>query len=230
MRSKTGLHKKVAFIFDGSPASAAAPAQADRVPEAAKNQPEISSVGSQTAAESPPAPAQPATAKTSTHKTKKQTRKILGLTHKQGKTDPKQLKMLILVGGLSVVFIGVLFWALQSPAASPRKAAAAQNTSSDSQTASAPEKQPLIWTRPDPWPEQIRNPLAPAARGNTEQEVLSDFVVKGIVYSKTRPSAIIGDQIVYVGDTLNGITITAIEKDHVEFEQNGERWTQQVRR
>ncbi len=53
-------------------------------------------------------------------------------------------------------------------------------------------------------------------------------LVTGILYSEDKPSAVIGNQIVYEGDTLHGINVVKIYKNKVEFEKNGKRWTQPV--
>jgi hypothetical protein len=54
-------------------------------------------------------------------------------------------------------------------------------------------------------------------------------VLKGISYSEEGNSvAIIGDEIVREGDNIGGIKIIKIYKDHVEFEKDGKRWTQDL--
>jgi len=55
-------------------------------------------------------------------------------------------------------------------------------------------------------------------------------LVRGILYSETRASAVLGDKrkIVYEEDTIQGVTIVKIHKDKVEFVKNGQRWTQKV--
>ena len=70
---------------------------------------------------------------------------------------------------------------------------------------------------------------------NTEQngEVNSEnqgaIIIKDIVYSKDKPSAVIGSQIVYEGDTINGFTIVKINRDSIEFKKDGQKWQQNVR-
>jgi len=49
------------------------------------------------------------------------------------------------------------------------------------------------------------------------------------VYSEDKPSVVIGNRIVHVGDKINGVTIARINKDSVEFEKDGETWVQRVR-
>jgi hypothetical protein len=50
----------------------------------------------------------------------------------------------------------------------------------------------------------------------------------GILYSEEKPCALINLELVYEGDVRNGIKIVKIDKNEVEFERNGERWTQKV--
>lgn len=88
--------------------------------------------------------------------------------------------------------------------------------------------QTTLWAKPQPWPEQIRDPMAPEILGHGPDSAAPDCVVRGIVFSQTRPSAIVGNQIVFIGDTYNGISIVNITRDAVEFEKDGKRWTQPV--
>jgi hypothetical protein len=53
--------------------------------------------------------------------------------------------------------------------------------------------------------------------------------LKGILYSKGHSSAIIYGEIVKEGDTINGIRVLKINKDTVEFEKDGVRWTQRAK-
>ncbi len=55
-----------------------------------------------------------------------------------------------------------------------------------------------------------------------------DGTVVGILYSKDKPYALINREIVCEGDVTNGVKIVKIEKHKVEFEKDGERWTQKV--
>jgi hypothetical protein len=53
--------------------------------------------------------------------------------------------------------------------------------------------------------------------------------LKGILYSEGNSSAIIDGKIVKEGDIINGIKVVKINKDTVEFEKDGERWTQRTK-
>jgi len=52
--------------------------------------------------------------------------------------------------------------------------------------------------------------------------------VRGIAFSHDKPSAVIGTTIVHEGDIVSGATVVRIDRDSVEFEINGHRWTQRV--
>jgi hypothetical protein len=53
--------------------------------------------------------------------------------------------------------------------------------------------------------------------------------LKGILYSEGNSSAIIDGKIVKEGDIINGIKVAKIHKDRVEFEKDGENWTQRTK-
>ncbi len=72
--------------------------------------------------------------------------------------------------------------------------------------------------------EKLRESYVPVAIPETSG------LVRGILYSKTKPSVVIGDKrkIMYEGNTIHGVTIVKIHKDKVEFAKNDQRWTQKV--
>jgi len=53
-------------------------------------------------------------------------------------------------------------------------------------------------------------------------------LVRGIVYSDQRGSALIGETIVRTGGTIDGVKVLRIYAGGVDFEKNGQRWTQKV--
>ena len=68
------------------------------------------------------------------------------------------------------------------------------------------------------------------AKGRDEaQEPPGPREVTGITYAEEDPSAVVGYDIVHEGDTIRGVKVVKIYRDKVEFEKDGERWTQEVR-
>ncbi len=72
--------------------------------------------------------------------------------------------------------------------------------------------------------EKLRESYVPVAIPETSG------LLRGILYSKTKPSIVIDDKrkIVYEGTTIQGVTIVKIHKDKVEFAKKDQRWTQKV--
>lgn len=52
--------------------------------------------------------------------------------------------------------------------------------------------------------------------------------IMGIIYSEENPSVLINDELAHEGDITNGVKVVKISNREVEFEKNGERWTQKV--
>jgi hypothetical protein len=58
--------------------------------------------------------------------------------------------------------------------------------------------------------------------------VIEHGTVTGILHSKGNSWALINHELVKEGDITSGIRVVKINKRSVEFEKNGERWTQKV--
>ncbi len=88
------------------------------------------------------------------------------------------------------------------------------------------------WQIPEPLPaaiaDQVELPGPDAAQDKEQDESAGKLSVRGIVFSKHKPSAVIGTQIVHVGDTIGDVAVVQINKDSVVFEKAGKRWLQKV--
>lgn len=148
----------------------------------------------------------------------------------RGSLDPRQKKTAALVGILSLVFAAVMFVSLGGVG---KTQAAERETSGDTATTqgSAALATAKNWTGPAPLPKDLRNATAPVILQTAPEETSTEqWTVKGILFSKTNPSAIINNEVLSEGQTFNGITIVKITKNTVEFEANGKRWAQTVQR
>ena len=148
--------------------------------------------------------------------------------------DPRQKKAGMLVGILSLVFGVVLFVTLGGVGKTQATAADATSGTQTNQIQMT-KKTAQEWKRPEPLPQDLRNATSPAminsgtAQANQTTET-RELIVKGIVFSKNKPSAIINNRILSEGQTFDGVTIIKITKESVEFEANEKRWTQFVQR
>ena len=53
-------------------------------------------------------------------------------------------------------------------------------------------------------------------------------VVVGIICNAENPTALINNEIVHEGDTINGVRVIKISRDKIQFEKNSSVWTQKV--
>lgn len=126
--------------------------------------------------------------------------------------------------GIAIVLIFVLIRTLGTEPAKPIEASGLTTASG---TVNSYVK--IDWKIPELYPTTLRDPMLPGSAGITVAgDRANNLIVKGIVYSEKSPSAVIGDQIVHEGDKISDVTILKINRDNVEFEINGKKWTQKV--
>lgn len=146
---------------------------------------------------------------------------------KEGVSPTRQKVMVVLVPVLFVVMV-IVFTQVLKP--SSGRATEARTIKPSGAIASSNNK--IDWKIPELYPTTLRDPMefGPVTSTADTQADTGKLIVKGIVYSKDNPSAVIGDEIVYEGDIVSGITIVKINRDSVEFEKDGKKWTQKVQR
>ena len=145
-------------------------------------------------------------------------------TPKPGVSPAKQKAMVILAPVLFLIMIFAFTRVLSS--LSPKTTGARSFGPSKAVAGSNNE---IDWQIPEPYPTTLRDPMQ-FGSVTTAQGGTGKLIIKGIVYSKNNPSAVIGNQIVHEGEKVFGATLVKINKDSVEFEMNGKRWTQKVQR
>jgi hypothetical protein len=90
--------------------------------------------------------------------------------------------------------------------------------------------EPIKIVTDDPVKSPNENETKNTEKNETATQADSDMIiVRDIVFSTDKPSAVIGSKIVYVGDVINNSTVVKINRNSVEFEKDGERWEQNVR-
>ena len=71
----------------------------------------------------------------------------------------------------------------------------------------------------------------PAAGRITEQIEPADIALPGLILAiaySDKPAVLIGKDLLSEGDSIQGIKVIKINRETVEFEKNGHRWTQQA--
>jgi len=160
-------------------------------------------------------------------------------TPKPGSSPAKQKAMVIMVPVLAIIMI---FAFRQVLSKAPRKTKGAGTDDTPVVIANDNSGHEIDWKIPEPISVMTRDPIKlPGESGtqNTEQNTEENgtankpnqgvIIVRDIVYSHDRPSAVIGSKIVYVGDKVNDATIIKINRDSIEFETDEKRWVQKVR-
>ena len=163
-------------------------------------------------------------------------------TSKLGTSTTKDKMMVMLVPILAIVMIFMFKQVLRK---SPGKARGSAKDDTSAVVA-ANSGDGIEWELPDPMPVAMRDPTKLPSQSNTQSQASNKtqkpkrngatsgtkttaMRIRGLFYSTDRSSVVIGDEVAYVGDTINGVTIMGINKDSVEFEKDGETWVQRVR-
>lgn len=160
-------------------------------------------------------------------------------TPKPGSSPAKQKAMVIMIPILAIIMIFVFRQVLSK---SPRKTKGTENDDTPVVVSNTDSGNEVDWQIPEPITIISRDPVKlpdesstqnpeqnPEQNGSTNTENQGLILIKDIVYSHDKPSAVIGSRIVYVGDKINGMTIVKIDRDSVEFEKDGDKWEQNVR-
>lgn len=246
---EAGLHKKISTIFGG--VSISRNDNTGQLPAASKGEspdsasPKPSIIGQSLSSSLPPrqitqpspqavSSKQPvatgAPVKNSEHVSWRQCWKRIEnklFATKAGVDTNKQKKMVILMPVLLAIFIFIIVRVSNQP--SP-KAAHAQDLGAENVAGSvAISEKKINWQIPEPYPTTLRDPMQ-AGLSAGGQGGNGSLIVKGIVYSEDRSSAVVGSQIVHQGDKISGTTVVKINKNDVEFEMDGKTWTQEVQR
>jgi hypothetical protein len=255
LKYKAGLHKEVSAIFNGvslskddgvqRPSAVPAPAHQDYgapkppAPEPPAQKPPVPShmtptkpKPEQPPLQSPPkaAPAKQPKADTAIkaagqipwRRTLEQIKNKLFVI-KLGVITTRQKVMVILAPVLFIILIFLFIRAFSTPS----QKITGPGTSGPVKVAAGSDSK-VNWQVPNPYPTTLRDPMQFGSA--TSQTGTGELIVKGIIYSKDKPSAVIGDQIVHQGDKILDVVITKINENSVEFEANSKKWMQNVQR
>jgi hypothetical protein len=236
MKQRTGLGRKVSSIFDGVPVpgatnnafdDSAAVAELPRQLDYPKTEPdEYVKSESKQATKFGNSPVYSRIAEVA----KKN-------IEKEALADTKRKKIAtVLACVLSVIFIFTIWNAFKTPATVRQPMPEKKVSAPVIDRKPAPKDAIAIsWKEPDALPSAMRDPMqvvpvTNAAPGQPQPVSINVVVVKGIVFSADKPAAIVNNKIVYQGQAVDGVTVSKINKDSIEFASQGKTWSQTVER
>ncbi len=136
----------------------------------------------------------------------------------------RQTTMVILVIALSILLVFLL---VKPFAKSPQNITGSGVVGPVRSRLAAQTDIVIDWQTPDVYPTDIRDPMLLASQQQFYSKTWKPNLI-GLVYNEKQKYAIIGTEIVQEGDEINGVKIIKINKDSVEFERDGQSWTQEV--
>ena len=155
--------------------------------------------------------------------------KLLG--SKRGTSSARHKVMIVAVPILAIVLIFVFVKVLKS--AKPRRRVEPQTPQAQGQSAPSDT---IKWEIPKPLAGFFRDPMRFDSSGSYNPDSSfsdvpaagSEVVIRGIVHSDEKPTAIIGGHIVHEGDVIKDVIILKINKDSIELEKAGQKKTLKV--
>jgi hypothetical protein len=151
---------------------------------------------------------------------------------KPGVSPARQKAMVVLV---PVMFIGMILAFYKVLGGGPATTTGPKEFK-PSTAIGAVDASTIDWQIPELYPTTLRDPMqfkkavvTPTTPTTPTPDETEDIVIKGILYDEENPSVIIGIEILHEGDKVSGATIIKINKDNVEFEMDGKKWTQEAK-
>lgn len=146
---------------------------------------------------------------------------------KAGPSSRKQTTMVILVIALSVLLFFLLFKPFSKSSHNITGPGASQPAGSQLVSQASAANIKINWQIPDVYPTNIRDPMILGSQQQFYSETWKPNLV-GLVYNEEQKYAIIGTELLQEGEEINGVKVLKINKDSVEFEKDGQKWTQVV--
>jgi hypothetical protein len=148
------------------------------------------------------------------------------LASKTGPSSRRQTTMVILVIALSILLFVLLFkpFSKSSNITGPGES---QPATSQPTARTNAANIAINWQKPDVYPSNIRDPMILGSQQQFYSETWKPNLV-GLVYNEKQKYAIVGTELLQEGEEINGVKVIKINKDSVEFERDGQKWTQEV--
>ena len=137
---------------------------------------------------------------------------------KKQENPAKKRFMLLLVFALSGIFGLIIF------RSAGEKSDQIKNEANSTDNGANEISETIKWQTPDPVKADIRDITKSSAGG----EDFNRLAVRGIIISSQGRTAIVGNEIVRIGDKVMGAEVIGIDKNSVVFSRNGSEWTQYI--
>jgi type II secretory pathway component PulC len=143
--------------------------------------------------------------------------------------------MLALIPILAIIMI-FMFRQVLSKAPQQSRAATEDDVPIKTSNTNKTSGDDIHWDIPEAMPVTLRDPIKPVSKDTPAQAVQNQsdsnntdtVIVRGVLYSDEKPSAVIGNRLVHINDEIDGAKIVWIDRNSVTFEKNGEKWTIKV--
>jgi hypothetical protein len=151
-------------------------------------------------------------------------------------STPGAARQRVMVVMIPVLFVIMIFMFRQVLWKAPKKTRGANKEQKSVAAAGNSSSDDIEWKIPDPLPAKMRDPIkfennisegadTGKISGSSDTTILN---VKSILYSKDKPSVVIGNKLIYLNGQVNGAVVAEIHKDYIVFEKRGKRWSQRV--
>jgi hypothetical protein len=154
-------------------------------------------------------------------------------------SDKRRKTTMVLMVALFVALILVLTSTFSRRLAKKKATSALKEATAAAKTATSSSDTQIDWDIPPEYPDTLRDPMETTwskdpVTGNWieesvvvikdgEEQTLIDvgIALRSILWAESGRSIVVGNEILYEGDTILGVTIKKINKDSVEFEKDG---------
>jgi hypothetical protein len=247
-KRKTGLHRKVSSIFDGVSVPKSTPAKSDEsaggrtdAPKAGEPSQEQSDFMPKDVPASPKRPPHGFVKEVSSRRGPMPSRPTefgsLGPVSVIG--EKRRKATMVLMVALFVILTLVLTSTFSRRLAKKKTTSALNEATVATKAVASSSDTQIDWDIPPEYPETLRDPMettwsqdpvtgewieeSVVVIKDGEEQTLIDvgIALRSILWAESGRSVVVGNEILYEGDTILGVTIKKINKDSVEFEKDG---------
>ncbi len=247
-KRKTGLHRKVSSIFDGVSVPKSDPAKSDKSAGGRTDAPKEGEPSQRQSDFMPKdVPASPKRPPRGFGKGLSSSRRpmpsrltsfgSLGPVSAIG--EKRRKATMVLMVALFVILILLLTSIFSRRLAKKKATSALKEATAAAKAAASSSDTQIDWDIPPEYPDTLRDPMETTwsqdpvtgewieesvvviEEGGEQTLIYVGIALRSILWAESGRSIVVGNEILYEGDTILGVTIKKINKDSVEFEKGG---------